>query len=236
MTRTLVRRAGAEAVGTALLVAIVVGSGIQAQRLAPGELGLQLLANSTATGAGLVALILAIGPISGAHLNPVVTLADRVLGGTTTRDALVYVGAQTAGACVGAMTANLMFGLAAVEISTDTRSAAGVWLGEIVATFGLLIVVLGVVRSGRSHAVAFAVGGYIAAAYWFTSSTSFANPAVTIGRTLTNTFAGISPRSAPMFVVMQVVGALVAIALTRFWNPTLADADLEVPRDAIGRA
>jgi arsenate reductase len=234
--RDLVRRVSAEAVGTGLLVAIVVGSGIQAQRLSPGDVGAQLLANSLATGAGLVALILAIGPISGAHLNPLVTLADRILGGTTTRDALAYVAGQTIGACVGAIVANLMFALPAIELSTDARSSGGVWLGEVVAAFGLLVVILGVVRSGRSHAVGYAVGGYIAAAYWFTSSTSFANPAVTVGRTLTDTFSGISPSSVPMFIAMQIVGALVAIVLARWWNPTLADADLEVPRDASGFA
>jgi glycerol uptake facilitator-like aquaporin len=192
----LARRATAEGVGTAFLVTIVVGSGIAAQRLSPGDVGLQLLENSIATGAGLVALILAFGPVSGAHFNPVVTLADRLLGGTTTRDSAVYMIVQVAGACVGAVVANLMFDLPAVTLSTHTRSSSGLWLGEVVATFGLLLVILGVVRSGRASAAAFAVGGYIAAAYWFTSSTSFANPAVTIGRSLTNTFAGIAPSSA----------------------------------------
>jgi glycerol uptake facilitator-like aquaporin len=190
-----------------------------------------LLANSIATGAGLIALILALGPISGAHFNPVVTLADRLLGGTSTRDALAYAVAQTVGACLGAMVANLMFSLPAVEWSTETRSSGALWLGEFVATFGLLTVILGVVRSGRAHAAAYAVGGYIAAAYWFTSSTSFANPAVTIGRTLTDTFAGIAPSSAPMFIVMQVGSALVAVALARFWRPSLRDADLVAPHD-----
>ena len=155
---------------------------------------------------GLVALILALGPVSGAHFNPVVTLADRVLGGISTRDASVYAVAQVVGGCVGAMVANLMFELPAVTLSTHTRSSGALWLGEVVATFGLLLVILGVVRSGRSSVAAYAVGGYIAAAYWFTSSTSFANPAVTIARTLTDTFAGIRPSSAPMFIVMQVVG------------------------------
>jgi arsenate reductase len=227
--RDLIRRASAEGVGTALLVAIVVGSGIAAQRLSPGDVGLQLLQNSTATGAGLVALILALGPISGAHFNPVVTLADRLLGGTSTRDAGVYVSAQVVGGCAGAIVANLMFSLPAVTLSTDTRSGGGVWLAEVVATFGLLLVILGVVRSGRSSVAAYAVGGYIAAAYWFTSSTSFANPAVAIARTLTDTFAGIRPSSVPMFVVMEVSGALAAVALARFWHPTLHTADLVVP-------
>ena len=229
MDRDLARRASAEGIGTALLVAIVVGSGIAAQRLSPGDVGLQLLANSTATGAGLVALILALGPVSGAHFNPVVTLADRILGGTSTRDGTVYVVAQVVGGCAGAIVANLMFGLPAVTLSTHTRSSGGIWLGELVATFGLLLVILGVVRSGRSSVAAYAVGGYIAAAYWFTSSTSFANPAVTIARTLTNTFAGIKPSSAPMFVAMQIVGALGAVCLARFWHPTLRTADLVEP-------
>jgi arsenate reductase len=229
MDRDLLRRASAEAIGTALLVAIVVGSGIAAQRLSPSDVGLQLLENSTATGAGLVALILAIGVVSGAHFNPVVTLADRLLGGTSTRDAGVYVVAQVAGACVGAIVANVMFGLSAVDLSTHTRTGGDLWLGELVATFGLLLVILGVVRSGRSSVAPYAVGGYIAAAYWFTSSTSFANPAVTVGRTLTNTFAGIRPSSAPMFIVMQIAGALVAVVLARFWHPTLKTADLVLP-------
>ena len=231
MDRNLARRASAEAVGTAFLVAVVVGSGIAAQRLSPGNLGLELLENSTATGAALVALILAIGPISGAHFNPIVTLADRLLGGTSTRDASVYVVAQIVGACIGSVIANLMFDLSAVTLSTHSRSSSGLWLGEFVATFGLLLVILGVVRARRDSVAAFAVGGYIASAYWFTSSTSFANPAVTIGRTLTDTFAGIRPSSAPMFIAMQVVGGLAAIALGHFWNPRLPAADLVVPHD-----
>jgi arsenate reductase len=229
MDTDLARRASAEAVGTALLVAIVVGSGIAAQRLSPGDAGLQLLENSTATGAGLVALILALGPVSGAHFNPVVTLADRVLGGISTRDAGVYTVVQIAGGCVGAIVANLMFSLPAVTLSTHTRSSGALWLGEFVAAFGLLLVILGVVRSGRGNVAAYAVGGYIAAAYWFTSSTSFANPAVTIARSLTDTFSGIAPSSVPMFIVMQVAGALVAVALARFWHPTLHSADLVEP-------
>jgi arsenate reductase len=230
--RELARRATAEGVGTALLVAIVVGSGIAAQRSSPGDVGLELLENSIATGAGLVALILALGPVSGAHFNPVVTMADRILGGTTTRDAGVYVAVQIAGACVGAMVANLMFDLPAVTISTHTRSSSGLWLGEAVAAFGLLLVILGVVRAGRASVAAFAVGGYIAAAYWFTSSTSFANPAVTIGRMLSNTFAGIAPSSVPMFVAMQVLGALLAVALGVFLFPGIPATDLVVPHES----
>ncbi|MGO9873506.1 MAG: aquaporin [Acidimicrobiia bacterium] len=229
--RELARRASAEAVGTAFLVAIVVGSGIAAQRLSPGNVGLQLLYNSTATGVGLTALILALGPVSGAHFNPVVTLADRLLGGTTNRDLGVYTVAQVVGACVGCMAANVMFSDAAVSVSTHVRSSGALWFSEFIATFGLLMVILGVVRAGRASVAAFAVGGYIAAAYWFTSSTSFANPAVTIGRTLTNTFAGIAPRCVPMFVVMQVVGACAAVALGRFWNPNIPAADLVMPHE-----
>jgi glycerol uptake facilitator-like aquaporin len=228
---SLARRATAEAVGTAFLVAIVVGSGIAAQRLSPDDVGLQLLENSIATGAGLVALILAFGSVSGAHFNPVVTMADRLLGGMPTRDAGVYVIAQGIGACVGAMVANIMFELAAINISTNDRSSGAHWFAEVVATFGLLLIILGVVRAGRASSAAFAVGGYIAAAYWFTSSTSFANPAVTVGRTLSNTFAGIAPESVPGFVVAQIVGALVAVALALFVFPNVHAADLVVPHD-----
>jgi glycerol uptake facilitator-like aquaporin len=225
----LSRRATAEAVGTAFLVAIVVGSGIAAQRLSPGEVGLQLLINAAVTGAGLVALILALGPVSGGHFNPVVTLADRLLGGISTRDGIVYAAAQVTGACVGAIVANLMFSLPAVTLSTHTRSASGLWLGEFVATFGLVLVILGVARSGRSSVAAFAVGGYITAAYWFTSSTSFANPAVTIGRMLTNTFAGIRPSSAPAFIALQLLGGVAAVALARFLRPNLPVDAVVVP-------
>jgi glycerol uptake facilitator-like aquaporin len=229
MRYELARKATAEAVGTGLLVAIVVGSGIYAQRLSPNDVGLQLLENSIATSAGLVALILAFGSVSGAHFNPVVSLADRVLGGITSRELVVYVPAQIVGGCVGAVVANLMFNLDAVTFSTHSRSSGGLWLGEVVATFGLLIVILGVVRSGRASTAPFAVGGYIAAAYWFTSSTSFANPAVTIARTLSNTFAGIKPSSAPAFIVAQFVGGAAAVALARFLYPQLPAADLIVP-------
>jgi arsenate reductase len=229
--RNLARRVTAEGLGTAFLVAIVIGSGIYAQRLTPHDVGLQLLENSIATGAGLVALILALGPISGAHFNPVVTIADRLLGGSTTRDAGLYIAVQVVGACIGAMVADLMFDLPAIDISTHTRSSSGLWLGEFVAAFGLLIVILGVVRSGRASVAAFAVGGYISAAYWFTSSTSFANPAVTIGRTLSNTFAGIAPSSVPMFIAMQVAGGLAAVALGVFLFPHTPAADLVIPHE-----
>lgn len=231
MTPTLSRKATAEAVGTGLLVAIVVGSGIFATRLSPDDAGLQLLENSTATAGGLIALILAFGSVSGAHFNPVVSLADRILGGLTTRELLAYVPAQVAGACAGAVVANLMFSLDAVTLSTHVRDTSGLLLGEVVATFGLLMVILGVVRSGRAATAPFAVAGYIAAAYWFTSSTSFANPAVTVGRTLSDTFAGIEPASAPGFVGAQLVGGLAAVALARFLFPDMVAVDLVVPHD-----
>lgn len=229
--RDLARRLTAEAVGTGLLVAAVVGSGIAAQRLSPDDVGLQLLENSVATGAALVALILAFGAVSGAHLNPVVTLADRALGGMSSRDAGAYVAAQIVGACAGSMVANAMFDLDLVTVSTHERASSGLWLGEVVATFGLLTIILGVVRSGRTEAVAYAVAGYITAAYWFTSSTSFANPAVTIGRALTDTFTGIAPSSIPPFVVAQVAGGLVAVALARFLHPHVRGDDIVVPHD-----
>jgi arsenate reductase len=229
----LARGTVAEAVGTAMLVAIVVGSGIFAQRLSPDDGGLQLLENSTATAFGLMALILAFGKVSGAHFNPVVTLADRVLGGLDSARALAYISAQIAGGCAGTVIANLMFDLPAIDWSTHSRGSGGLWLGEVVATFGLLTVILGVVRSGRTSAAPFAVGAYIGAAYWFTSSTSFANPAVTIARTLTDTFAGIRPGSVPLFVVAQFAGAGAAVALARFLHPSLPKrADrIVVPHD-----
>ena len=207
------RRLLAEFAGTALLVTAVVGSGIMASTLSPNDVGLQLLENSVATAFALGALILTFGPVSGAHFNPVVTLADRLLGGIRTPVAVLYVVAQVIGGCAGCVVANVMFSLAAIDISTHARTGGGLWLGEVVATLGLLLVILGVVRSDQARYVPFAVGGYIVAAYWFTSSTSFANPAVTIARTLTDSFAGISPSSVPGFVVAQVVGALLAVAL-----------------------
>ena len=207
---TLQRKAFAELLGSALLVATVVGSGIAAQRLSPGDPGLQLLENALITGAVLVALILALGPVSAAF-NPVVTLAERAFGAISNREAVTYIAAQLTGACLGTLLANLMFSLPAVTVSTHERSAGGLWLGEVVATFGLLLVIFGVVRSGRTEHVAYAVGGYITAAYWFTSSTSFANPAVTVARTLTDTFAGIAPGSVPVFVLMQLLGAALAV-------------------------
>jgi arsenate reductase len=231
MKPTLARRATAEGVGAALLVAVIIGSGIFAQRLSPNDVGLQLLESSLATAGGLVALILAFGSVSGAHFNPVVTLAERIFGGISTGDGLVYAGAQVVGACAGAVVANLMFDLDPITLSTHTRSSGGLWLGEFVATFGLVLVILGVVRSGRASTAPVAVAGYIAAAYWFTSSTSFANPAVTIGRTLSDTFAGIRWTSAPAFIAAQLAGALAAVVLARFLFPDLPGIDLVVPHD-----
>jgi glycerol uptake facilitator-like aquaporin len=204
------RKAFAELLGTLLLVTAVIGSGIAAQRLSPGETGLQLLENSAATGAALVALILALGPVSAAF-NPLVTVAERFFGVISTTAALVFCAAQVIGGCLGAVLANLMYGLDPVTLSTHDRTGSGVLLGEAVATFGLLLVIFSVIRSGRVQQVAFAVGGYITAAYWFTSSTSFANPAVTIARMLTNTFAGIAPASVGPFVLAETVGAALAV-------------------------
>lgn len=209
----LARRVVAEALGTALLVMAVVGSGIMATRLSPGDVGLQLLENAIATGGALVGLILMMGAVSGAHFNPIVTLVDRALGSIPTRDALAYVPAQIAGACAGAALANLMFDLPVVEFSTHRRASGALWLSEVVATVGLLLVIHGCVRTGRAAAVPFAVAAWITGAYWFTSSTSFANPAVTIGRSLSDTFAGIAPSSVPMFLVAQCVGGALAYLL-----------------------
>ncbi|WP_432477457.1 aquaporin [Nocardioides sp. GXQ0305] len=215
----LVRRAAAEGIGTAFLVAAVVGSGIMASRLSPGDVGLQLLQNSIATGAVLVALILALRPVSAAF-NPVVTLVEWALRALPGRDAAVLVAVQVVGGCVGAVVANLMFDLPAVSVAATARTGSGTWLAEVVATLGLVLVVFGSLRSSRPETVAFAVGGYIAAAYWFTSSTSFANPAVTVARTLSDTFAGIAPASVPMFLLAQLVGGALALGLVRLLLPT----------------
>ncbi|MBV9821079.1 MAG: aquaporin [Actinobacteria bacterium] len=222
----LARRALAELVGTAFLVAAVVGSGIAAVRLSPGQIGLQLLENSLVTGAALVALILALQPVS-AGFNPVVTVLERVLGTISTRDATALVLAQFAGGFLGAVLANLMFDRAAVSLAGHHRSGGGLWLGEVVATIGLLLVVFGTLRSGRSDRVAYAVGGYITAAYWFTSSTSFANPAVTVSRMFSDTFAGIAPSSAPGFVLAQLAGGLLGYGLIRALYPATRSTPLD---------
>jgi len=233
---SLTSRLLAEFIGTALLVTAVVGSGIAASHLSPGDAGLQLFENAAATAAALVAIILALGPVSGAHLNPVVTLADRYFGGISSRDAGGYIAAQVAGGAVGSVVANLMFSLRAIEVSTKARSSGALWFAEVVASFGLLLVIFGVVRSGRSTAAPFAVGAYIGGAYFFTASTSFANPAVTLARTLSNTFAGIRPSSAPGFIVAQLIGAGLAVAAVRVLYPAMARsaADVVVPHSSNG--
>ena len=220
MTATLWRRAAAEALGTGLLVAVVVGSGIAAQRLSPYDVGLQLLENSLATALGLAVLIAIFQPVSGAHLNPLVTLADRALGTRHTPVAIaVYLVAQFAGGIGGAVLANVMFETP-TAISTTARATPGTLLGEVVATAGVVLVIFALVRTGRATAVAPAVGAYIGAAYWFTSSTSFANPAVTIGRLFTDTFAGIGPASVLPFLAAQAAGAAIGIALVLLFFPT----------------
>jgi glycerol uptake facilitator-like aquaporin len=227
------RRAVAELIGTAMLLLAVIGSGIAAQSLSPDDTGLELLENAVATGAALVAIILAVGSVSGAHLNPVVSCADAVFGGLSRVQLAVYVVAQVVGAAIGVVIANLMFALPAVSISTHVRSSPNLWLGEIVATFGLLLVVFGLTRSGRGAAAPFAVGAYITGAYFFTSSTSFANPAVTLARTLSDTFAGIAPTSVVAFIVAQFVGAGLACAVIRVLWPHVEDRarDVVVPHE-----
>jgi glycerol uptake facilitator-like aquaporin len=221
----LVRRLAAEGLGTGLLVVAVVGSGIMASRLSPHDVGIQLLENAAATAAALIGLILMFGAVSGAHFNPVVTLVDRGFGTIPRGEAALYIAAQVVGACIGTMVANLMFELPIVEWSTKSRSSAALWLSEVVATVTLLLVIHGCVRTGRANVVPFAVGLWIGGAYWFTSSTSFANPAVTIARTLSDSFAGIKPSSAPMFIVMQLIGAVIAFGLIRLFYPHTVDVE-----------
>ena len=229
---TLARRLVAEAVGTALLLAAVVGSGIMGERLAGGSVGLALLANTVATGAALVALVSTFGPISGAHFNPAVTVADASQGGLPWWDAQGYVVAQIGGAVVGVGIGNLMFGEPAFALSQHVREGPAQLLSEFVATFGLLSVIWGCSRLRSAVVVPFAVGAYITAAYWFTASTSFANPAVTVARCLTDTFAGIRPADVPGFVAAQIAGAGAATALFRWMVPTLpATAARIVARD-----
>ncbi len=215
----LARRLTAEAIGTGLLIIAVIGSGIMASNLSPDDVGLQLFENAAATAGALIGLILMFGAVSGAHFNPAVTLVDRMFGSISTRDSILYVIAQTIGGCIGAVVANIMFSLPAFALSTTTRSSGALWLSEVIATIGLLLVIHGCVRTGRANVVPFAVGLWIGGAYFFTSSTSFANPAVTIARTLSDTFAGIRPSSAPMFIAMQLLGAVLAFALIRFLYP-----------------
>jgi glycerol uptake facilitator-like aquaporin len=227
MKASLTRRAAAECLGTLFLVATVVGSGIMGERLAGGNVAIALLANTLGTGAALVALILAFGPISGAHLNPVVTLADAMESGIAWREAPYYILAQVSGGICGAITAHLMFGLQLVSLSRHARSGPAQLFSEFVATFGLLSVIWGCTRH-RSNAVAFAVGTYITAAYWFTASTSFANPAVTIARSLSDTFSGIRPADGLGFIVAQLAGGIAATLVFRWLVPSLRSAAKDV--------
>lgn len=216
---TLAARLLAEGVGSAFLVATVIGSGIMAQRLSPDDVGLQLLQNTAATVGALIALILALGPVSGAHFNPVVSLVTRLFGGLSTKDTVLYSIVQIVGGCIGTMVANVMFELDVVNLSTKDRSSGSLWFSEMIATIGLVLVIFCIVRSGRASAVPYAVGVWIGAAYWFTSSTSFANPAVDFARSLSDTFAGIKPSSIPGFVIAQLVGGLLAFVLVKTLYP-----------------
>jgi glycerol uptake facilitator-like aquaporin len=228
----MTRRLAAEFLGSMLLAALVIGSGIAAQRLSPGDVGLQLLENAAATAVGLYAIILIFGPISGAHFNPVVSLADAAFGGLTWREALTYVPAQVVGCISGAVLANVMFESPAVSISTTERATVAHGVSEVVATVGLLLVIFSLVRSGRGERAPAAVGAYIGAAYFFTSSTSFANPAITIGRMFSDTFAGITPSSVPAFIAAQLVGGALAIAVLRvlYPNPGTHAEDVVLPQ------
>jgi len=220
MKSRLSTRLASEFFGTAFLVAAVVGSGIMGERLAGGNVALALLANTIATGAVLLALILTFGPISGAHLNPVVSFADAMEGGLSFPEAIRYTAAQISGGVAGTLAANAMFGLPIVSLSRHVRSGGAQFLSEFIATFGLLCVIWGCSRS-RAGMVPAAVASYITAAYWFTSSTSFANPAVTIARSLSDTFAGIRPADAPLFIVAQFAGGIAATLLFRWLYPDL---------------
>ena len=230
MRSNLYARMVAEFLGTAFLVAAVVGSGIMAERLASGNAALALLANTIATGAALVVLILTFGPISGAHLNPVVSVADALEGGLRWREVGSYITAQIFGGIAGTIAAHAMFGISLISVSSHIRSGPGQFISEFIATFGLLCVIWGCSRS-RPSIVPFAVGGYITAAYWFTASTSFANPAVTIARSLSDTFAGIRPADVPLFIVAQFAGGIAATILFRGLVPGVASAakDVVVP-------
>jgi arsenate reductase len=219
------RRLAAEFLGSAFLAAIVIGSGIAAQVLSPGNVGLELFENAAVTAAGLYAIILMFGPVSGAHFNPVVSFVDAAFDGISWRDALAYLPAQVLGCTGGAMVANLMFSRAAVSISTHHRATPAHFLSEVVATLGLILVIFALARSGRARITPGAVGAYIGAAYFFTSSTSFANPAITVGRMFSDTFAGIAPVSAPVFIAAQVVGGGLAVAVIKLLYPGMTPAE-----------
>jgi glycerol uptake facilitator-like aquaporin len=222
---TLWRRVAAEFLGSGFLAAVVIGSGIAAQRLSPGATGLELLENAVATAAGLFAIILMFGPVSGGHFSPVVSFADAFFGGLSWRDAAAYLPAQVAGCTGGAVIANLMFALPAVTISAKHRATPAHFLSEVIATAGLLLVIFALARSGRSRSAPAAVGAYIGAAYWFTSSTSFANPAITIGRMFSATFAGIAPSSVLSFIAAQVIGGILAAGVIKALYPAMTPAD-----------
>jgi glycerol uptake facilitator-like aquaporin len=229
------RRLAAEFAGSAFLTALVIGSGIAAARLSPGDVGLELLENAAATAAGLFAIILMFGPVSGGHFNPVVSFVDAAFGGLRWRDAVAYLPAQVAGCVTGAVIANVMFGLAAVSISAKNRASAAHFLSEIVATLGLILVIMALARSGRSRSAPAAVGAYIGAAYLFTSSASFANPAITVGRMFSDTFAGIAPASAPVFIGAQIIGGVLAFVVVKALYPAVTAqeaADVVVPHPA----
>ena len=226
------RRLAAEFLGSAFLAALVIGSGIAAQRLSPGDTGLELLENAAATAGGLFAIILVFGPVSGGHFNPVVSFVDAAFHGISWRDAAAYLPAQVAGCTVGAIAANVMFSLPAVSISVNHRASPAHFLSEVIATLGLMLVIFALARSGRSLATPAAVGAYIGAAYFFTSSASFANPAITIGRMFSDTFAGIAPSSAPSFAGAQIIGGILAVGVMKVLYPgmTAAEAaDVTVP-------
>ncbi len=224
MTAPLPRRLLAEYLGSLLLAGLVIGSGIAAETLSPGDVGLQLAENAAATAAGLYAIILMFGPISGGHFNPVVSFADATFGGLSWRDAAAYLPVQVAGCISGAIVANLMFDTDAVSISDTDRGTAAHSLGEVVATAGLLLVIFSLARTGRGERAPAAVGAYIGAAYFFTSSTSFANPAITVGRTFSDSFAGIAPSSAPLYIGAQVLGGALAVGLLRALYPDTTPA------------
>jgi glycerol uptake facilitator-like aquaporin len=218
------RRLLAEFLGSAFLAAIVIGSGIAAQNLSPGNIGLELFENAVATAAGLFAIILMFGPISGGHFNPIVSFVDAAFGGLSWKDATAYLGAQVPGCVAGAVVANVMFSQAAISLSTKHRASGAHWFSEVVASVGLMLVIFALARTSRSNLAPAAVGTYIGSAYFFTSSTSFANPAITVGRMFSNTFAGIAPSSVPSFVSAQVVGGILAFVLIRCLYPGLTSA------------
>jgi glycerol uptake facilitator-like aquaporin len=226
MDAPLARRLLAEMLGSAFLAALVIGSGIAAQTLSPGDVGLQLFENAAATAAGFFTVILMFGPVSGGHFNPVVSLADATFGGIRWRDALAYMPAQVGGCILGAITANGMFSLAAISISTHHRASGAHLFSEVIATSGLLLVIFSLARTRRASTAPAAVGAYIGAAYFFTSSASFANPAISVGRMFSNTFAGIAPASVPGFIVAQLVGGACAILAIRALYPDITPAEV----------